>query len=146
MTTKSKTAVLFSLTFITGLVLGGLIHSLFIAKTVNRMSHKFRSPDFFVERFDALLQPTPEQRIQIDKILRKHHREMMRLHELVPARFDSLKKELDAVLTDEQRSKLEKQFENMNRKPKMRPPHHMNDHKPGPPGEPPPPPPPGEPI
>ncbi|MBN1782083.1 hypothetical protein JW948_13200 [bacterium] len=106
MKTRTKTILLIGLTFILGLLCGAVIQSILIRKEINRFSHRIRSPEGFIERFERIIQPTAEQRTEIRNVLKKHHREMMRFQNEFPSRMDSLRKDLESILTEEQLKKL----------------------------------------
>jgi proline dehydrogenase len=113
MNTKTKTVGLLVGTLFVGMVLGAFLHSLFIRQTVNRMSHKWRKPDFFIERFEEMLNPTAEQKEEIDKILKRHHENMMKLRGQMPILLKSLQNDLNAVLNEDQRKILDEHFKQM---------------------------------
>lgn len=108
MKTKTKTVLLLILTFILGSVTGAVVQGYWMRQSMKRFNRHMRTPEGFSHRFFEIIEPTDEQRIEIRKILKKHHEKMMQYHREFPARMDSLKKELDSVLTGEQKEKLKK--------------------------------------
>jgi hypothetical protein len=110
MKTKTKTILLLLATFILGALSGASIQRFYIRHFLKRNVQHMRTPEGFVERFERIIQPAEEQKKEIRSILMKHHKEMMQFHHEFPARMDSLKKELDTVLTEEQRKRLQNEW------------------------------------
>ena len=108
MKTKYKTIGLLFGTLIIGVVVGMLLHATFLRGQFRRHIHKIRTEDGFVQRFEDLIQPTEEQRVQLEKILKKHFEKMDAQHKVLRALMDSLRTDIDSVLTEEQRQRLQK--------------------------------------
>jgi hypothetical protein len=141
MKTKYKTIGLLFGTLIIGVVVGMLLHATFLRGQFRKHIHKIRTEDGFIQRFEDLIQPTAEQHIQLEKILKKHFEEMDKQHEVFRALMDSLKTDIDSVLTEEQRQRLQKSMFLGRSKSPRRPPFSQTDFM-KPPGGPPPGPPP----
>jgi hypothetical protein len=89
-----------------------------------------RPPAAFLDRIARELELSPDQRLRVDSILDRSHREICAVKGVVQPRLDSLftrmRREMDLVLTPEQRNKAEK----------FRKRHHPEDGAgPGGPGE-----------
>jgi hypothetical protein len=89
-----------------------------------------RPPAAFLDRIARELELSPDQRVRVDSILERSHREICAVKGEVQPRLDSLftrmRREMDLVLTPEQRNKAEK----------FRKKHHPPDGPgPGGPGE-----------
>jgi septal ring factor EnvC (AmiA/AmiB activator) len=108
MKTRYKTIGLLSGTLIIGVVVGMLLHATFLQGQFRKHIHRLRTEDGFIQRFEDLIQPTEEQRVQLEKVLKKHFEEMDKQHEAFRVLMDSLKTDIDSILTDEQRQRLQK--------------------------------------
>ena len=106
MLTKTKTTFLLIGTFVLGMVLGMVLSNTYIHYRHEKMRRSMRSPDWFMNRFEQIVQPTAEQKAAIQEVFRKHHEKMMRYQKEFPMHMDTLRQELDAILTDEQKQKL----------------------------------------
>lgn len=106
MKTRSKTILVLFVTLLIGMVLGAQIHSIWMWHNFRRMAFRMRTPDGFIERFERIIEPTEEQREAIRKLLEKHHEKLIRFRRDFPAMMDSLRKDMDAILTEEQKARL----------------------------------------
>jgi uncharacterized membrane-anchored protein YhcB (DUF1043 family) len=139
MKTRYKTIGLLFGTLIIGVVVGILLHATFLRGQFRKHIHRLRTEDGFIQRFEDLIQPTEVQRVQLEKVLKKHFEEMDKQHEAFRDLMDSLKTDIDSILTEEQRQRLQKSM--FLGRPK--PPRGQSFHRPrfmkppGPPLEPP---------
>jgi hypothetical protein len=92
-------------------VLIGILGSRWLHEAPQFKPHEMRDPGNFIEFNERLIQPTTAQRDTIRKILIKYYSrftELDRQHrEDLKAVLDSMRKELDPILTDEQRKRME---------------------------------------
>jgi hypothetical protein len=108
MKTQVKTASILLGTFLAGGILGFVLHGTLIRKDFREHALRMRTPEGFIHRFEKVIDPTDEQRKEIRKLLRDHFEEMVQHQETFRSRMDSLKKDIDALLTEEQRERLKK--------------------------------------
>lgn len=142
MKTRTGTVLIIVATLLIGIIIGAL-GSGFVIHRFARHMPDMRHRDLFVERMVETIDPSPDQEEAIRDILTRHAEEFAEIsdsfHRDASALFDSLRAELDPVLTEEQKAKLEERGRRVRR---------LMKH-PGPPGrrwpgEKPPPPPPDE--
>ncbi len=111
MNIKVKTALIIISTLIIGIIFGALLSRVYMHHRIRR-AFTMISPARFIPVLEQTISPTPEQREQIRKIIQKHAKnvaELQRnLRDGMESSFESLRKELDAVLTPEQKERLEK--------------------------------------
>ncbi|MCG8604094.1 hypothetical protein MJD09_03725 [bacterium] len=110
MTTKTKTSLILLGTLVMGVVVGALASGLLRdqrQQDIQRMAPHHRFMSFMRD----VIRPSGEQRQAIDSILDSRSRQLSALNEKheneVFAVFDSMRTELAAILTDEQRARLE---------------------------------------
>jgi hypothetical protein len=132
MSMRSQTTIIVVSTLVIGILIG-----LFLAGPV---LHRHLRPPFrgrhgggFTEALEMLIDPKPEQAEAIRKVLDKHADGFndinSRYHSEISAMMDSLRKDLDPLLTDEQRARLDKGRDHFNKmRDHIKPPEH-----PGPP-------------
>lgn len=117
MNTKSKGVIVILVTLVIGIVLGILAGGFFRQNMLKDRVARFRSPDFFIERLEKIVQPTAEQSELLREILREHHEKMFdqgeRLRDQMRVMNDSLFSQLDTVLTEEQITQLKQRMERM---------------------------------
>lgn len=102
----TKTTMLLITTFLLGAICGAIVQGFIIKQGMKKFVQHMHTPGGFIERFERIIEPTDEQRKEIRTILRRHHRQMMRLQTEFPAQMDSIRNELDAILTPEQKQRL----------------------------------------
>lgn len=111
MNIKVKTALIIVATLIIGLIFGALFSRAYLHHRIRR-AFVMVDPNRFNPFFEQTINPTPEQSEQINKIMHKHTKQVMELRknfeEGMASSFESLRKELDSVLTPEQKKRLEK--------------------------------------
>ena len=140
MKTEFKTASILLGTFIVGGVLGFMLHATFVRSDFQKHAMRMRTPEGFIHRFERVIEPTEEQRKEIREILRSHYKEMNQYRDTFHARMDSVREQIEALLTDEQKERLKKEFL-FNREPEPSSRRHEKRHYKPEPFEPPPPPP-----
>jgi Spy/CpxP family protein refolding chaperone len=111
MNIKVKTALIIISTLIIGIIFGALLSRAYLHQRIKR-AFTMVNPDRFMTFFEQTISPTPEQHEQIKKIIREHAKTVSELQknlrEGMESSFESLRKELDSVLTPEQKERLEK--------------------------------------
>jgi Spy/CpxP family protein refolding chaperone len=115
MNIKIKTASIIILTLLIGIVFGFLLSRAYMHHRIKR-AFAMIDPSRFIATFEHTINPTPEQREQIRKIIQKHAKGVAELQknlrEGMESSFESLRKELDAILTPEQKRRLEEMMKN----------------------------------
>jgi Spy/CpxP family protein refolding chaperone len=131
MNIKAKTALIIIFTLIIGMIFGALISRAYMHHRIKR-AFAMVNPARFIPVFEQTIKPTPEQRDQIRKIIRRHAKTVSELQnnlrEGMESSFESLRKDLDAVLTPGQKKHLRELIRN-------RPPWPRRDRRPWPPRE-----------
>jgi Spy/CpxP family protein refolding chaperone len=121
MNIKAKTALIIISTLIIGIIFGALLSRAYLHHRIRR-AFSMVNPNRSMTFFEQTINPTPEQREQIRKIIQKHTKTVSELQktlrEGMESSFESLRKELDSVLTPEQKERLEKMMRN--RRPWLR--------------------------
>ena len=106
MKTRTKTVLLLITIFFLGMFSGAIFQKILIKNEFKRFSHRVQNPEMFIKRFEAIIEPSPEQQKRIREILEKHHKKMLEFNREFPSRMDSLRRELDSILTEDQKKKL----------------------------------------
>jgi hypothetical protein len=130
MNMKVKTTLIILFTLLIGIILG-----VFIDRTIMRFQFRKRIAEVRQTRgitsiFERIIEPTESQSEAVEKILAKYSN---RLHDLrekshleMAAVMDSLRTELEPILTDQQKARLKRAMERMrdrrDREPHPRPP------------------------
>ena len=131
MNMKVKTTIVIIITLIFGIVLGALINRTFTHRRIKRAFDAI-NPIRFTVILERIIDPTEEQKKQIREILQSHTKQVEELRreamEGMETSLQALKKELDSVLTPEQKKRLEEMM-------KKRPPWMGREGKPWPPRE-----------
>ncbi|NQT23876.1 hypothetical protein HQ585_00820 [candidate division KSB1 bacterium] len=108
MKTKMKTASILLGTFFIGGVLGFILHATFIRNDFREHALRMRTPEGFIHRFEKVIEPTDAQRKEIRKILNDHFQEMVQHQDEFRSRMDLVRKDIEALLTEEQKERLKK--------------------------------------
>ena len=137
MKTETKTAVIIVVTLIIGMAIGSLLPGAFIRHRTGRFM-AMREPEHLMGRIEDIIDPDESQREAVQEILHRHAERFHEIHSQFEAAMfalrDSLRKDLDSILTEEQKARLERG---------PTPPKHPRERRPGPwrphePGSPPP--------
>lgn len=114
MTTKSKTTFIILGTLIIGVLIGALASGMWRQKRMEKFG-RMRPQQQFVETIENIIKPDDAQRKAIEKVLEKHFEHVAKIREQheqeMMASFDSLKQELNSLLTAEQQKRLEENLE-----------------------------------
>lgn len=111
MNIKIKTALIIISTLTIGIIFGALLSRAYLHHRIRR-AFTMVNPTKSMIFFERTINPTPAQRVQIRKIIQKHTKTISELQkefrEGMESSFESLRKELDSVLTPEQKERLER--------------------------------------
>lgn len=123
MKTEIKTISILIAIFVLGILLGIVADRTIIENQMKNRMKRLRNPGrigFFLER---VIQPTPDQREKIEKILDNYADKMFQVRkqamEATATTMDSLRKDLEPILTEDQKQRLEehrKKFESWERR------------------------------
>lgn len=110
MNVKLKMTFVIIATLALGIIIGAMLNRALVEKRIRNILSK-RAPDVFVPFIEESINPDPTQSEEIRKILKKHAKRIDEIHtnsriELQSA-FESLREELDPLLTPEQKKRLE---------------------------------------
>ncbi|MBN2426495.1 MAG: hypothetical protein JXR46_09600 [Calditrichaceae bacterium] len=119
MKVKTRTIIVLSMTLILGIMIGWIGGNIFRKDFYEERMRHFRNPERFVDNFERIIQPTDEQRDKLRQIFQAHHEKTLKMGEKfrqsMKSNFDSIKTEVDSLLTTEQKEKLEKFLERQDR-------------------------------
>lgn len=101
-----KTALILVVTLLIGMMLGALIHGTVMRNRIKKTALGLRTPHSFTRRMEAMLDLDESQREAVEDILMRHHQRMTKYRLEVRVLMDSLQKELEPILTDEQKARL----------------------------------------
>jgi Spy/CpxP family protein refolding chaperone len=111
MNIKVKTTLIIMSTLIIGIIIGALFSRAYLHHRIRR-AFTMVNPNRFMIFFEQNISPTPEQSEQIRKIIQKHAKTVSELQKNLrdgmDSSIESLQKELDSVLTPEQKRRLER--------------------------------------
>jgi len=126
MTTRGRAIGIIVGTLLIGVVIGALIVGPLVARHHFRRVADLRTPKGFAERLEEIIEPDEDQAEALKPVLAKygeHFDEVSSRHrEEIKDLIDSLHAELDTILTDEQKNRLEE------RRRRFGPPGDRRDH------------------
>ena len=115
MNSKLKITSILILTLIIGMVLGAVIHGSYMKNRFRKSVSRMRTPEGFVKRYEKIIEPNDSQKEDVEKILLKTYDKLQQLYRSPTNQFesimDSLRLELQPILTAEQNEKLTQYFE-----------------------------------
>lgn len=121
MNIKAKTTLIIIITLIIGIVLGALLNRAFMHLRIRRAFDTV-NPSRFMVMLERAIGPNPDQKKLVKEILQKHAKDVAELRKNLSdgmqSSFASMRKDLDSVLTSEQKERLEKMMKD--RRPWMR--------------------------
>ena len=140
MSVKWKSFFIIVAILVIGILIGVFMAGPFMRHHVGRR-HIDRGPEMFTQMMERVIQPTEEQREAVHAVLEEYSMRLEELHEdfrtEMVTTIDSLKADLDPLLTDEQKARLEERNDRLERFKEKRPGHGMKGTPPPPPGSPP---------
>ena len=111
MKTETKTVTILISIFILGIFLGIVVDRTIVEHQMKNRMKRMRNPGMIGFLLERVIQPTPDQRPKIEKILEKHAGKMFKARqqamETAGATMDSLRHDLEPILTDVQKRRLE---------------------------------------
>jgi hypothetical protein len=140
MNLKVKSSLIIIVTLIIGMALGIILsRSIFRPpKMIDRIA-ELRSPEGFMERFERIINPSESQKDKIREILNTHfervHNQSLKFRDQFAELNDSLRIELEPILNDEQKERLDKMTERFREHDRdgfgPRPPHPKRNYPKG---------------
>ncbi len=110
MNTKTKTSFILIGTLLIGVAIGALGSAL-LREERARKFELMRPENRFLNFMKGVIRPAPEQSQQLDEVLGNYSKRISNIHEKhqeeILAVYDSLRTDLNALLTEEQRARLE---------------------------------------
>ena len=106
MNIKVKTMSILIVTLVIGMVLGALIHGAVMQNRLKQTAFRMRTPMGFIQRMERVIQPDDSQRAEMRKILQKHFQKIDRYQAEIAGKMDSLRIELETILTEKQKERL----------------------------------------
>jgi Spy/CpxP family protein refolding chaperone len=110
MKNKTKTSIILLSTLLIGILIGALISGSFRyrrAHQIDKMSHQEK----FLKGMENIIKPDEEQKKKIDKVLKQRYAQIAEIREKhmdeMMDILDSLKQDMNKILTEEQRQRLE---------------------------------------
>jgi Spy/CpxP family protein refolding chaperone len=102
-------AIVVLVAFVSGAIAGMLIEHVHLMRRMHGRTSRF-APQSMVRRLDKTLDLTPEQHTKVEEIVMRHHQRIVALTESVRPRvrqeLEAANREIEAVLTPEQREKF----------------------------------------
>lgn len=128
MNIKLKITFIIIITLVIGIVIGAMLNRTLTQNRVKRILSR-RNPPVFISFYERIIEPDTNQREEIRKILDKHAKHLSEIRanfsEELQSSMESLRAELDPILTPEQKKRLEKGFPGRPPFP-MRPPERID--------------------
>jgi len=113
MNVKTKTALIIILTLLIGILLGAGLHRLYLQHRLRRIVNLQR-PFLMTRMMERVIQPSPKQREEIQKILRRHTQRLLDIRrdfeEKMRKEVEAIRQEIDPLLTPQQKKWLERRF------------------------------------
>ena len=123
---KVKTALIIIMTLVIGIFIGALLNRVLLQHRI-RKAFMMQTPGFITALYEGVIEPESEQGKLIREILKKHARRMSEIRKNfrkdLQSEFESLRKELDPLLTTEQKRRLRNRLPRPWRRLRRFPPH-----------------------
>ncbi|MCP2619797.1 hypothetical protein NLC35_00910 [Candidatus Aminicenantes bacterium AC-334-K16] len=134
MNVKIKTTLIILATLILGVILGAGLHRLYIQHRIKKI-FTLQRPPIMARTLERVIQPTPEQRIRIRRILHRHTQRLLEIRREYETKLrqemTAIQREIDPILTPQQRKRLERRTPPLYRRWLCPPPHHRRPTLPG---------------
>lgn len=113
MSMKLKVTFIIVITLVLGIVVGFLLNRTYSQRRVRNILSR-RSPEFFVTFYERILEPDTKQSKLIREILDTHAKQVSDIRENfqeeLQSLFESMKAQIDPILTPEQKERLKARF------------------------------------
>jgi hypothetical protein len=114
MSIHGKSALIIMCTLLIGIAIGMFLVGP-VAHRRLRPDPRWRGPEAFAPILERVVNPTPDQREAVRAVLEKHADRIAEMHtdyrSEMTAVMDSLRKDLDPILTDEQKARLDERHD-----------------------------------
>ena len=118
MSVKWKSVFIIVATLVIGILIGTFLAGPVLHRRAGRR-HIDRGPEVFTQMMERVIRPTAEQEEAVRAVLEEHSARLEELHEDFRTRMvttmDSLKADLDLLLTEEQKARLEERQRRLDR-------------------------------
>ena len=126
MNVKIKTSAVIIVTLLMGILLGTLISRTMMRNQFERKIHGVRNQHGFLMLLERIIEPEEEQYEEIKDLLNKRSRQLHEVGEKsrkeIEAIMNSLRTDIEPILTKEQKERLEYRMERFRKWGKRRPP------------------------
>lgn len=113
MNIKAKTTLIIIITLAIGIVIGAMLNRALSQNRIRRILSR-RNPPMFISFYERIIEPDDSQRELIRKILDKYAKRFSEIRtnfgEELESSIESMRAELDPILTPEQKERLKKGF------------------------------------
>ena len=117
MKTQAKTTIILITIFILGILVGIVADRTFIQHQMKKRFSRMRHPQMLKFTLERIIAPNPDQIKKIDKILQKYEDKFAESRFFIMKKtktlMDSLHKELEPILTKEQKERLKQEMERL---------------------------------
>lgn len=111
MNVRTKTSLIILITFVIGMLLGILLDRTLMRFDFHKKIARFRHPGGFIFMLERVIEPEAAQRDTLEKIIAKYSERFFEVASQSRAEMavimDSLRLELDPILTEEQKARIE---------------------------------------
>ncbi len=119
MNTKTKSVFVLIAVFILGALLGVVVDRTIVENQMRQRFSRAQGPGMARVILERIIRPTPEQKVQIDSILEKYGERLQKLRSATRLKtlnlMDSMRVEIEPILTEEQKERMEQHIERMRR-------------------------------
>ena len=108
MKNQYKSVLILVITLFIGMILGALIHGAFMQNRIKDMAFRMRAPFGLLRILEDVVDLDESQQEAVHEVLKRHQERMSRSRREVRTMMDSLRKELEPILTQEQLERLDR--------------------------------------
>lgn len=113
MNLKVKITFLIIITLVIGIVIGAMLNRAVSQNRIRRILER-RNPPIFISFYERIIEPNADQRDSVRKVLDKYAQRLSKIRtnfqDELQSSFESMKAELEPLLTAEQKERLEEGF------------------------------------
>lgn len=110
MNIKVKTAFIIIIILVLGIFIGATLNRALLQNRIRR-AFSIRNPNRFAATYEKIIKPDAEQSQLIRELLNKHAKRISEIREnfrkKMQSEFESMRREMDSILTPEQKKRLE---------------------------------------
>lgn len=113
MNVRLKMTFMIIITLALGIIIGAMLNRTLMQNRIRNML-SWRNPGHFVTLFEKIIEPDSKQSKLIREALDKHAKRISKIrknfHKKSKSEFEAMKKEIDSILTPEQKKRLEERL------------------------------------